>query len=355
MSDVKVLSKSKTLFYQNIMNIGVVIIGRNEGERLRECLNSLTSLLDQNIPVVYVDSGSTDGSCELAQKFGTHTIELDNKIPYTAARSRNAGLFYLIGKYPQLEYIQFIDGDCVLDSGWLTEAIASIEAAPNIAVVCGRRREKYPEASVYNLLAEIEWNTPVGEAKGCGGDALIRVEALKAVKGYNGSLICGEEPDMCIRMRERGWKIMRIDADMTWHDMAMSKLSQYWKRSVRGGWSVAQGFAMHGAPPEKFMVKDHVSGWFWGFILPLLALSFSWLTSGFSLLLFLGYPVLMWRMYRRHLRKSNNQQEALAFAFFNIVFKFAQAYGQGKYWVNRWQGKEATLIEYKEEVVGASS
>ncbi|ELR96222.1 glycosyltransferase family A protein [Gloeocapsa sp. PCC 73106] len=337
------------------MNIGVVIIGRNEGERFRQCLTSLTNQLDQNIPMVYVDSGSTDGSCEVAKKFGTKVIELDQKIPFTAARSRNTGLFWLLGKYPNLEYVQFIDGDCTLDPAWMEKALAAIAVDPKIAIVCGRRREKYPDASVYNLLAELEWNTPIGEARGCGGDALIRVEALKAVNGYNSSMICGEEPDMCIRMRQKGWKIMRIEGDMTWHDMAMFKLSQYWKRSVRGGWAVAEGFALYGAPPEKYMVKEHMSGWLWGLILPVLAIGLSWPTSGLSLLILLGYPILTWKIYRRRLQQNNTQKEAIAYAVFAIVFKFAQAYGQGKYWLNRWQGKQATLIEYKEEAVGASS
>lgn len=333
------------------MNIGVVIIGRNEGERLKACLTSLQTQLDQNIPMVYVDSGSTDGSCDLAHQLGTAIIELNNQIPYTAARSRNAGLFWLIEHYPDLEYIQFIDGDCILESDWISKAIAAIKSDPKIAVVCGRRREKYPEASVYNLLADFEWNTPIGEAKACGGDALIRVEALKAVNGYNGALICGEEPEMCIRMRELGWKIMRIDADMTWHDIAMSKFAQWWKRAVRGGWAIAEGFAMHGAPPEKYMVREHLSGWLWGLIIPALALGLSWFTQGFSVLLLLAYPLLMWRIYRRRRQQGNNHPEAIAYAFFTVVSKFAQAYGQAKYWLNRWQGKQATLIEYKQDVV----
>ncbi|TVQ46346.1 MAG: glycosyltransferase [Gloeocapsa sp. DLM2.Bin57] len=330
-------------------NLGVVIIGRNEGDRLRDCLTSLTTQLNQNIPLVYVDSGSTDGSGELAQQYCQTVIELDNQTPYTAARARNAGLFWLIANYPNLNYIQFIDGDCTLATDWISKAIATLESDSQIAVVCGRRREKYPEASVYNLLGDLEWNTPIGEAKACGGDALIRVEALKSVNGYNGTLICGEEPEMCIRMREKGWKILRIDADMTWHDLAMSKFSQWWKRAVRGGWAVAEGFAMHGAPPEKYMVRQHLSGWFWGLILPILAVGLSWITQGWSLLLLLAYPLLIGRIYRNRLQQGNYQNEAIAYAFFAVMFKFAQAVGQAQYWLNRWQGKQATLIEYKQD------
>lgn len=332
------------------MNIGVVIIGRNEGERLVSCLTTLDNQLAENIPRVYVDSNSTDDSCAVAAKFGIHAVELDDSLPYTAARARNAGMKWLWENYPQLDYIQFIDGDCDLASGWLESAIATLETDSKIAVVCGRRREKYADASVYNFLADIEWNTPIGEAKECGGDSLIRVSALKEVNGYNSALICGEEPEMCIRMRAKGWKIMRIDADMTWHDAAMYKFSQWWKRSVRGGWAVAQGAAMYGDTPEKYMVRQHLSGWLWGLILPLVSIGGIWLTSGLSALLLLAYPLLLWRMYRSFLAKTNSPSQAITIAYFSLLFKFAQVIGQGKYWLNRWQGKQATLIEYKGDV-----
>ena len=39
--------------------LGIVTIGRNEGERLRRCLSSVVG---RGMPVVYVDSDSTDGS-----------------------------------------------------------------------------------------------------------------------------------------------------------------------------------------------------------------------------------------------------------------------------------------------------
>lgn len=329
------------------MNIGVVVIGRNEGERLVNCLTSIQTQLAVTTPKVYVDSDSQDDSPQVASKFGFHVISLDDSVPYTAARSRNTGMLWLCENYPDLEYIQFLDGDCELAPGWLEKAIAAINQDEKIAVVCGRRREKYPDASVYNLLADIEWDTPVGEAKECGGDALIRVQALQEVQGYNSRLICGEEPEMCLRMRQKSWRIMRIDADMTWHDAAMYQFGQWWKRSVRGGWAVAQGAAMYGQTSEKYMVKDHLSGWFWGLILPLISLGLMGPTLGLSAFLLLAYPLLLLKMYRSYLQRTNSQPRAIIAAYYGLIFKFAQVSGQIKFWLNRWQGKQATLIEYK--------
>ena len=57
--------------------------------RLRQCLLSVGSAT-----IVYVDSGSTDGSIACAQSLGVESCpELDLSIPFTAARARNAGFF----------------------------------------------------------------------------------------------------------------------------------------------------------------------------------------------------------------------------------------------------------------------
>lgn len=181
--------------------VGVVVIGRNEGNRLKECL---LSVLKRETTVVYVDSGSTDGSVALARSLGVHVVELDLSIPFTAGRSRNAGFEHLLHVNPDTEFVQFVDGDCRIVKGWLERAVQELVTQPKVVVVCGRRREEFPTHSIYNLLCDIEWNTPVGEAKACGGDSMMRVLALKQAVGFNPSLIVGEEPELCVRLRQAG-------------------------------------------------------------------------------------------------------------------------------------------------------
>src|SRR4051812_21398157 len=178
--------------------IGAVVIGRNEGERLRRCLESVVGRVRQ---VVYVDSGSSDGSIALAVALGVEVLRLDLRQPFTAARARNAGFARLGDCGQELRYVQFVDGDCEVVGGWFEKARAFLEDHPEVAVVCGRRRERHPEHSVYNMLCDIEWDTPVGEAKACGGDALMRCDAFRQVNGYRPDLIAGEEPDLCVRLR----------------------------------------------------------------------------------------------------------------------------------------------------------
>jgi len=328
-------------------NIGIVVIGRNEGDRLIRCLKSIIQQLTNNLAIVYVDSGSTDESVASAQALRVHTIELDLSIPFTMARGRNVGFNYLVNNFPAIQYVQFIDGDCELVEGWIESALARLESDSDIAVVCGRRRERFPDASLYNRLADIEWNTPIGEVTACGGDILARAKAIREVEGYNQLLICGEEPEMCIRLRQKGWKIWRIDAEMTLHDAAMLRFRQFWIRSIRGGWAVAQGVAMYGDSPDQYKAREHFSGLLWGFILPATAIGATWITSGLSLVLFLAYPILTWKMYKWCRSRVNHSSDAVLYSLLTVISKPAQAFGQFKYWITRHCGGTINLIEYK--------
>ena len=118
--------------------------------------------------------------------------------------------------------------------GWIAHE-QTFEGRPDVAVVYGRRHERHRDQTIYNRLADLEWNMPIGEAKACGGDAMILAEAFCRTGGYNPSIIAAEDDELCLRIRREGWKVLRIDGDMTIHDMAMTRFAQWWKRrrSVR--------------------------------------------------------------------------------------------------------------------------
>lgn len=325
--------------------VGLVVIGRNEGDRLRRCLHSVNGKVAR---AVYVDSGSTDGSLELARSLGVDVVELDLSTPFTAARARNAGFTHLLSTDSQIEYVQFVDGDCEVVEGWLERAASELDANPNIAVVCGRRRERFPEQTIYNQLCDMEWDTPVGETQACGGDSMMRVKAFQQVGGFNPTMIAGEEPELCVRLRQKGWKIFRIDAEMTLHDAQMTRLGQWWKRAMRAGHAYAEGSWLHGGEPERHWVKETRSIWLWGLFIPLLALGTAWLTHGLSLLLLLGYPLQFVRMFGNLRRKNISSKNAAFYALSCIVGKFAQVEGALGFLRTRLLGTKSTLIEYKQ-------
>lgn len=324
---------------------GIVVIGRNEGDRLKRCLESLIGSAGT---IVYVDSGSTDGSVAAATALGAHVVELPTDQPFTAARARNAGLERLLMLQPEQEYVQFVDGDCRVDPGWLDAAAAQLDAHPRLAAVCGRRREVSPEASIYNRLCDLEWDTPIGEAKACGGDAMMRVSALREVGGFDPAVIAGEEPDLCVRLRARGWRILRLNAEMTLHDAAMTRFGQWWRRSVRAGHAYAEGAARHGRPPERHWVRDVRSIVVWGGLFPLVAILAAWPTAGLSLVALPAlYAAQIWRIARAQRGRGRSASHSRVYAVFTVLGKFPQLQGVLWYWSNRVRGRKTRIIEYK--------
>ena len=326
--------------------LGIVIIGRNEGERLRRCLASVVGC---EFAVVYVDSGSTDGSVKLARAMGVEVVELDMSHVFTAARARNAGFARLEQVDPAIKLVQFIDGDCEVVQGWLDRARCILDERPDVAVVFGRRRELYPDQTIYNRLADLEWNLPIGQVKACGGDAMIRVEAFRRVNGYNASIIAAEDDELCLRIRREGWIVLRIDADMTLHDMAMTRFRQWWMRSVRCGHAYAEGSARYGGAPEYHFVRENRSALFWGLLVPSLALGMAWPTHGVSLVLLGGYAVLFWRTQRYYRAKRRwPARDAWLYAAFCLVAKLPHVIGIAKYWSRRIRRVPSRIIEYRE-------
>lgn len=320
--------------------IGVVAIGRNEGNRLRRCLESGVRLADR---VVYVDSGSTDGSVAMARGKGVTVVELDRSAPYTAARARNEGYRRLRELAPNVPYVQFVDGDCELADGWLDTAARFLDKHERVAVVCGRLREKYPERSVYNMLCDIEWDTPVGEARACGGNAMVRISAFDSVQGFRPDLIAGEDPELCVRIRAASWRVWRLDGEMALHDVAMTRFSQWWKRSVRAGYAFAEGASLHGAPPERHYVREARRALVWGVLLPVLILASAFVDPVYLSLLVI-YPL---QVIRIALRSNLGGSMAWWRAAFLVLGRFPEGLGELTFLFNRAMRKRGTLVEYK--------
>lgn len=331
--------------------IGVVVIGRNEGERLRRCLRSLGDRVQRT---VYVDSGSTDGSVAFARTLGAVVIALDTSIPFTAARARNEGWRALAaaGGGP-LDFVQFVDGDCEVETGWIERAAAELRQHPDAAVVFGRRREREREASPYNRLCDLEWEVPPGAVSSCGGDALMRVTALRAVDGYDARLIAGEEPELCLRLRERGWRILAIAAPMTVHDAALHRFDQWWRRALRAGYVEAEGLADLGARyPRRRAV---VSNLFWVLAVPVATLAVAawcawqgrWLALGAVVTAAVALHGCSWWRIRGAAARRWPARDASLYATFCVLARWPAVHGMAVYcWRRLWR-RDRRLIEYK--------
>jgi len=330
--------------------VGVVVIGRNEGKRLLICLESVIKMCTH---IVYVDSGSSDGSVSSASAMGVQVVELDPSTPFTASRARNAGFRKLKESAPSLKYIQFVDGDCEIRDGWLQHAAATLQLNENVAVVCGRLRERHPERSVYIRMCDLGWDYPVGEIAACGGVAMYRANAYTEAGGFNEALIAGEEFDLCVRIRRAGGRIVRIADEMAWHDVDITRFRQWWKRAIRSGYAYAEGSALHSREPGNDFTRGTIRALFWGILVPfILALgllgTLVWkplaLASLAALLLLLAQTA---RLASRQLRLGRPMQDAIALGVFLVLNKLPESLGAIRYWYKRAFSRQPTIIEYR--------
>ncbi|HKU39234.1 MAG TPA: glycosyltransferase [Polyangiales bacterium] len=328
-----------------LARVGVVAIGRNEGERLRKCFDSIPAEIGA---VVYVDSGSTDGSVELARSRGYEVVALDMSTPFTAARARNAGFRRLSELAGGLDYVQFVDGDCALAAGWLTQAQSALDDRPDVGAVWGRRRELHPDRSLYNRVCDVEWSQEApGDTEVFGGDVLVRCRAVRELGGYNPSIIAGEDPEFAHRLHKRGYRILRLDAEMTLHDAAITRFRQWWTRTKRSGYAYAQVSALHRGEPERFWEKDTRRALIWGMLVPALVPVLALPTLGMSSLLLGAYPVRAVRIARDAKRRGVPAAYANYWALHCVGASFPQAAGIASYHWQRLRGKVPRLIEYK--------
>ena len=329
-------------------DFGIVVIGRNEGERLHRCLQSL----QPGLPVVYVDSASSDGSVSLARSLGATVVELDPAQPFSAARARNEGYRRLVETFPDLNFVQFLDGDCELRDDWLAAAVGALAEQYDTAIVAGRLTERFPQASIYNRIGELEWNVSgSGYVEEVGGIFMIRRTAFDGINGFDPTVPAGEEPELCLRLKQTGWKIRRLDRDMAWHDLAITSFGQWWKRQVRTGYGsmdVARRFALPGY--QRITLRARIWA-VWavlaaGIAAGAVATGNTWLFVAGLLLLGL-WPAQLFRVALNTRRLGQPLEVALAYAWYTMISYWPQLLGQVRCLVDRRTRRSAQLIEYK--------
>ena len=320
--------------------VAVVAIGRNEGERLERCLRSLVGQADR---IVYVDSGSTDGSVDFARSLGVKVVELDMSTPFTAARARNAG-FEALKEDGLPDYVQFVDGDCAVEPGWIDAGREALDADETLGIVTCWRTEIEPDATVYNAMCEVEWHRPAGEIVACGGDMMVRTEIFQRVGGFNPTVIASEDDELCLRVGKAGKRIVRLPKIMTRHDANMTRFVEWWQRTVRNGHGFAEVGRMH--PPHFQAERRRVV--FYGGVLPGLALVATatgvWIAiPGIGAIYFLSWA----KTVKGLVELGLSPREAAHQAVYLTLSKIPNMQGMLTYYRRRLLGREARIIEYK--------
>jgi len=327
--------------------LSVVVIGRNEGARLEYCLESVRAMrFDGEMEVIYVDSGSNDGSVPLAERLGAKTIALTPLRP-TAALGRNAGWRAASG-----ETVLFLDGDTVLNENFAAAAMREFKDA-SVACVWGHRREMHPRETMYNRVLDLDWIYAPGPAEFCGGDALFRRSALVEVGGFDDSLIAGEEPEMCRRMIAAGHRILHVDLAMTQHDLAMKSFRQYWARATRAGHAYAEvssrftqsGDAFWSAEASRNRLQVLALG-----LLVIVGVATSvWMQSAWPVAGMLAVLcALALRTAWKARWKSTNAWTLLLYGAHSHLQQVPICMGQMRYAWNHRRGRRIGIVEYKQ-------
>lgn len=252
-------------------------------------------------------------------------------------------------RWADVQYVQFLDGDCTLLPGWLEAAQTAMQADPKRAVVIGQLLERRPEASVYNRLCSLEWRSAPGDLTNhgaLGGIMLVRAEVFAALNGFNVHVIAGEDSEMGVRAAAAGWKVTKIAAPMATHDADMHSFGQWWIRAVRGGHAIAQRADLNGAATQD-CVRERSSVWRWGVTLPAIIVATLIPSYGLSAVVGLAaYVALAWRVAGYRQRMGDTRDEAWLYARFIVLGKLAEGVGLLKFLFNRAAGRYR-IIEYK--------
>lgn len=322
------------------MSVDVVLIGRNEGQRL---VKALASVIPQARQVIYVDSGSTDDSVAAATQAGARVVNLDMTVPFTAGRARNAGFAVAVSHDSPPDMVQFLDGDCILTEGWLDTASAYLRGHPDVGLVTGFQSELNRNLTVFNQLSDFEWKRPSGEIKACGGNMMVRVAAFQKIGGFDPTVIAAEDDELCTRLRKAGWRLMRITDPMARHDGGHLRFQQWWKRAERTG----HGFAQVGQLHPDYFVAERRRVWIYGLILPALFVFGLTMSVGIMALV-LGLYALSYVKTARGLSKAGlTRSEALAHAGLLSLSKFPNLLGMLRYHWRRLSHAQMRIIEYK--------
>lgn len=332
--------------------VGVVVIGRNEGERLKRCIRSVQGAASR---IVYVDSGSDDGSQAWAREQGIEVIDLDTSIPFTMARARNAGWRRLAEAGGELEFVQFVDGDCEVLPGWIEIAASTLRRRSEAGAVGGLRRERFPEATIYNRLTDLEWIRLPGDDVFFLGDVMIRLDTLRRTGGFNEGMIAGEEAELGLRIRRLGLRLVQLGDPMTLHDMGMTRFRQWWRRAIRTGHAYAESAWSTRGSGHRHHVRDCLRAIGWTIVWPALlasaivsaALLGMWWWCAPIAVLALPLTNIARTAARRHRGFGTTWRHAWLYAAFCLLSKPAHLQGMATFAWSRVRGRRTGLIEYR--------
>ncbi len=217
------------------LQVSIVVIGRNEGAHVARAIRSARREAQGaglRAEVLYVDSGSTDGSPMLAIAAGARTHVLP-RTTSNAAKARNRGAELARGRW-----VHFVDGDMTLCPRWLGTAVERAERA-GLDALGGRIVERLQGASLWSRAFGLDWCADGHRTGSLGGAALWKRSSFLRLGGFDEELEVGEDPDLYRRALAEGLRVETLARDMVLHELGLRDVRDWWRRAVAVGRSAA--------------------------------------------------------------------------------------------------------------------
>ncbi|KAA3620026.1 MAG: glycosyltransferase [Calditrichaeota bacterium] len=217
--------------------LSVVLISKNQDWNIKRLIESVLRKTEgiQAREILLVDSASDDCTTEIAQHYPINIIRLHDSKFLTPAAGRYVGFKHTTG-----DFILFLDGDMELCPHWLDKAMELIQNQSEIAAITGQRIDLPEETQSADkpVLPVIENDRGVPVEKG-GGAAMYRRSTLDEIGQFNPYLCSDEEPDICLRIRYNGYKIIELKQTIVLHysdpsDKLSTKIGR-WRRNLYMG------------------------------------------------------------------------------------------------------------------------
>ena len=192
--------------------VSIIVIGRNEAQRIEKCLRSVFASLPsrEDCEVIYVDSASEDDTVAIASRFPIRILQLRNSWKLSPSAGRYIGYQHARGKY-----LLFVDGDSLLFKRWLINACAFLDNNPTCGGVAGIMHQAYLSrkgnciAVAKNYFSQRP-SEPVRQAVSLSGIAMYRRDAMEKAGTFNPFLTTGEECELALRIQDAGYSLARI-------------------------------------------------------------------------------------------------------------------------------------------------
>jgi len=197
--------------------ISYIVIGRNEGWKLKLCLKSVQESIRYNkyinSEVVYVDSASTDESIEIAKSYDS--IKIYKLIAdYNAPIARNLGASKASG-----DILFFIDGDMEIEPDFLVNVL-NRNGELCYGFIGGYYIGRYYNANwdfLYEKRMPIRSKSRDYFQAFTGGLFIISKQYWDLVEGMKPYLTGGADPDIALRLAKKGILKLWIDKPMAKH------------------------------------------------------------------------------------------------------------------------------------------